>query len=132
MAFVKGQSGNPAGRPPGVGRIGMLRDRIAKHVPEIIDALVESAKKGDVSAAKLLIDRVLPVMRPAGVAAPMPGGVTADAVQRVVSSGDMAPSEGLAMLELQKAARYERNAERTVARGPSKIERDLQALLEGD
>lgn len=31
-----GESGNPNGRPPGVGEVTKLRDSIAAHLPEII------------------------------------------------------------------------------------------------
>ena len=58
--FVKGQSGNPAGRPKNCGVIAELRGSINQHVPEIIERLVKAAKSGDVLAAKLLLERVVP------------------------------------------------------------------------
>jgi len=65
--FVKGQSGNPSGRPPGTGVVAKLREAIQDEIPEIIDALVAAAKSGDVSAAKILIDKVVPTMKPVSV-----------------------------------------------------------------
>ncbi len=59
-----GQSGNPAGRPPGTGVIGKLRQSIEEHVPEIVGRLVEQAKGGDVAAARLLLERVMPPIKP--------------------------------------------------------------------
>lgn len=61
--FVKGQSGNPAGRPKNCGVIAELRGSINKHVPEIIEKLVIAAKAGDVQAAKLLLERVVPPVK---------------------------------------------------------------------
>ena len=63
--WQKGQSGNPAGRAPGSHNPStVLRLAIAEQVPAIIDTLVEAAKAGDVSAAKLLLSRVLPPLKP--------------------------------------------------------------------
>ena len=64
MAFVKGQSGNPQGRPKGIINQVELRQSIAKSVPDIIKALTEQATSGDVGGCKLLLDRVLPSLKP--------------------------------------------------------------------
>jgi hypothetical protein len=64
MGFKKGTSGNPAGRKPGtVTKVGKLRAGIEAHVPGILETLAELAKGGDVQAAKILLDRVLPALR---------------------------------------------------------------------
>lgn len=55
-----GESGNPNGRKPGTGKVTKLRDSIAEHLPDIINQLVRMAKIGDVQAAKLLLERVIP------------------------------------------------------------------------
>ena len=62
--FLPDQSGNPNGRPKGTGTIAKLREAIQDEIPEIINALVVAAKSGDVSAAKILIDKVIPTLRP--------------------------------------------------------------------
>jgi len=62
--FLPGQSGNPNGRPKGTGTIAKLREAIQEEIPEIIDTLVSAAKSGDVSAARILIDKVIPTLRP--------------------------------------------------------------------
>ena len=59
-----GQSGNPKGRPPGTGKVAKLRAGIAERVPEILDRLTEAALAGDVQAARLLLERVLPSIKP--------------------------------------------------------------------
>lgn len=58
-----GQSGNPNGRPPGSGEVAKMREAISSRLPEIIDSLVGKALEGDVSAARLLVERVIPPLR---------------------------------------------------------------------
>lgn len=86
--FRKGVSGNPNGRPkrPGLER---LREQIAEAVPDIVAVLVESAKAGDIQASRLLLDRVLPTLRP--VAAPVP----------VPLGSDLAQASGAVLVALQ-------------------------------
>ncbi len=69
--FQKGLSGNPRGRPRGTSKTEKLRHAIEAHVPEIIAAMVEKAREGDTAAAKLLIDRVVPTLRPTDQPAPV-------------------------------------------------------------
>ncbi|MFY8041849.1 MAG: DUF5681 domain-containing protein, partial [Rhodoferax sp.] len=38
-----GQSGNPKGRPAGVGKVAQIRAAIEEHVPELLKALVTKA-----------------------------------------------------------------------------------------
>ena len=59
-----GTSGNPQGRPVGTGELGRLRSSIAEHLPAIIDQLVSKALAGDSQAARLLLERVLPPLKP--------------------------------------------------------------------
>jgi hypothetical protein len=64
MAFKKGESGNPQGRPPGaVSRYTRLREQIAEHVPGILASMVSRAQEGDAQAARLLLERVLPPLK---------------------------------------------------------------------
>jgi hypothetical protein len=76
-----GQSGNPTGRPPGTGAIQKLREEIGAHIPGIIEQLVAQAKGGDVGAARLLLERVVPpvkaVEQPQAIDLPTDGDLTA-------------------------------------------------------
>lgn len=71
--FQKGQSGNPAGRKPGTGRTDKLRAAIDDDLPGIVTAMVEAAKAGDTRAAKLLLDRTMPALKPTAQPVKVPG-----------------------------------------------------------
>ena len=66
--FMKGQSGNPAGRTP-IAAGGKPNDvhgnraLINGHVPEIIEALAKEAKRGDIGAANTLMRYAMPTMQ---------------------------------------------------------------------
>jgi hypothetical protein len=65
--FTPGESGNPKGRPRGrKDRRAALRELIAPHVPAILDRVVQAALSGDMAAAKLLLERTVPALRPRG------------------------------------------------------------------
>jgi hypothetical protein len=64
MAFKKGQSGNPAGKPKGaLSRRTLLAKQLEAHMPDLISKVVELAKKGDTQALKICIDRGLPAKK---------------------------------------------------------------------
>lgn len=104
MKFVKGQSGNPAGRPKNSGALGDLRKSILDHVPDIITRLVINAKCGDVLAAKLLLERVLPPVKsieePVEFELAEQGNLTdhGNAILQAASDGDLTPSQASSLL----------------------------------
>lgn len=98
-----GESGNPKGRTPGSGTAGKLRAAIAGHLPEIIEQLVTKARAGDSQAARLLLERVLPPMRPVEQAQPilLPSGSLSDqgrAILAAIAAGQLAPGQGAQLL----------------------------------
>lgn len=64
MAFQKGVSGNPSGRPKGTtDKRTSLRAMLEPHAAELINKLLEQARDGNMQAMKLLIERLIPPMR---------------------------------------------------------------------
>ena len=70
--FEPGKSGNPKGRTAGKTPSTMLRKSIADDMPEIIKTLVSLAKGGDVQAARVLLDRVCPALKPQAMSISLP------------------------------------------------------------
>ena len=94
-----GQSGNPKGKPPGSGELQRLRATIAAEVPEILAKLVQAAKAGDIQAARLVLERVLPPIKAteqsAPITLPIDGTLTAKAtaVLAATAAGQLAPGQ---------------------------------------
>ena len=134
--FVKGQSGNPAGRPKGSrNRMSVLRESLvtAAEAREVVAKLVESAKAGDTQAASILMDRLWPKLKsqaPA-LAVPLPEGDLADqaeAVFREMASGMIPVADAGQMLtalasvvKIKESAEFEKRLrsleQRLLARG---------------
>jgi hypothetical protein len=57
--WKRGQSGNPAGRPPGFGEVARLRAQLAEALPEVLDAVVRAARSGDMQACRLIMERTI-------------------------------------------------------------------------
>jgi len=63
--FQKGQSGNPAGKPKGARhKTTLLAERLLlDDVEKIVNAVLTAARNGDMTAAKIILDRIAPVSR---------------------------------------------------------------------
>jgi hypothetical protein len=108
MTFQAGESGNPNGRPKGSRNrtTSVLRALIGNEAEDIIRVLVEAARNGNVSAAKVLLDRILPPARTGtgDVSLPLtseqPVTVAVDELIRAVSAGEVAPSDAAVIATL--------------------------------
>jgi len=101
--FQPGQSGNPRGRPRGIQTQAKLRNAIAEDMPAIIEAVTEAAKGGDIQAAKLLLDRVLPALKPQdqAVSLPLSDGLAASgrSILAAVGQSGVTPEQGFKLLQ---------------------------------
>ena len=99
-----GQTGNPKGRPPGQSEITRLRASLAGDVPDILAGLVMAAKGGDVQAARLILERILPPVKAIeqAVELQLPDGGTltnkASAVLSAAAAGDLAPGQAAQLI----------------------------------
>lgn len=98
MAFTKGTSGNPQGRPakPRAPGEAKLRADLLIQAPAILMALEERAKDGDVGAARVLLDRCLAPLRATEPPTPVPLGGLAEASRRIlegIEQGTLNPDQ---------------------------------------
>jgi hypothetical protein len=111
--FAKGNSGNPKGRPR--SEIVALRKQVADKAEAIIDQVVAKALDGDLAAAKLILDRIIPPLKP--VSAPVTGEITkaetlsgqAQAILTAAASGHL--SSDIAAQLIQSVANLSRIVE---------------------
>ncbi len=104
--FERGQSGNPAGKPPGARhRITVLAETLmADDAEAVVRAVVAAAKGGDMTAARLILDRISPPRRGCPVSFKLPTIETAADISKVltvvlasVACGDLTPDEATAI-----------------------------------
>ncbi len=103
MPFEKGQSGNPAGRPPGSrNRATLLMQSLMADDAEAIGRkTVAMAKEGDLTAIRLCLDRLAPKRKGTPVLFELPplespadAAAAAAKIAAGVASGELTPSEG--------------------------------------
>ena len=96
--FALGNKASP-GRPPGRGAVAEMRDALAADLGGIIDTVRAKAMAGDMQAARIILDRLVPSLRPVEIptAVSMPAGATlagqAQAVIDAAAAGELAPSQ---------------------------------------
>ena len=99
----EGESGNPAGRTPGSGQLQKLRSALAEDVPAILSSLVLEAKGGNINAARLILERVLPPLKAIeqGVELRLPEGTLtakAGALLEAAALGELTPAQAAQLI----------------------------------
>lgn len=99
-----GESGNPKGKPRGTGQLQKMRAALASDLPKILAKLATAAQGGDVQAARLILERVLPPIKAIEQAQTLTlraDGTLTDqgrAVLAAVAAGELAPGQGAQLL----------------------------------
>lgn len=91
-----GKTGNPRGRPPASAWVTKARANLRANVAPIIEAMQQRALAGDTAAARLLLERALPVLKAEGdaVRLPTPAGTLADQARGIMTqaaAGQLTP-----------------------------------------
>ena len=111
--FQPGQSGNTAGRPRQPKNDSTtIRNLIGQELPIIIASLITAAKNGDIAAAKILVDKSLPSVRPVSLATPIPALAAAqslsgkaDVILDSLASGDIGSDTAMTLMNTLGKAR---------------------------
>lgn len=107
--WKKGTSGNPRGRPKGSRNQATLLAMAAMEgeLKNVVRMVIDAAKGGDMAAARLVVDKLIPAVRERAVSIVLPAinGVDDCAIAQAkviaeVACGQLLPSEGEALASL--------------------------------
>ncbi|MBV9429897.1 MAG: hypothetical protein JO084_19440 [Bradyrhizobiaceae bacterium] len=138
MPFQPGQSGNPAGRPPGarnkVNR--MMEPAFQANGEAIIERLVEHAKAANPVALRLCVDRLVPLGKHRQIGFQLPPMRKADDVRAAIATihaalgdGDISSGEAADLLRVAEiSARMLREADNAPSGIAAQLARHEQAL----
>jgi hypothetical protein len=107
--FEAGVSGNPSGRPKGTvktsAKTDTLREALLAYAPGILNELVKAAKAGDIQAAKLVLERCIPALKPTeppiqfdGINEALTLIQQGEAVLAAIADGHITPGQGQTMM----------------------------------
>lgn len=155
MRFQPGQSGNPAGRPPGSlnKKTLAVEAELQEQAAEAAKNLIERAKAGDLAAMRMCLDRFAPTGRNRPVAIELPVIKTPEdaelaltVVTDELAAGELTISEATALVTLidrmlrvaermwkfqrarREAAEVDQEAPEAVAQAPQPAEKPVAPL----
>jgi hypothetical protein len=112
--FVKGQSGNPKGKPKGVRHTAtqITYALMEGNLQEVLETVIERAKNGDMAACRMILDKVLPNTKDRPVTINLPPindlngvGFAQAEILQAVATGDITPNEGEKIASIVEARR---------------------------
>ncbi|MDP2852083.1 MAG: DUF5681 domain-containing protein [Gallionella sp.] len=113
-AWKPGQSGNPKGKAAGSRNKAttMVLNLMETGAREITDAVITAAKGGDLTAARMVLDRLAPPAKERPVSLDMPdtgtaAGVSAaqEAILQAVATGELLPGEAATLAGIVEGRR---------------------------
>lgn len=113
-AWKPGQSGNPKGKAAGSRNkaTAMVLNLMETGAREITDAVITAAKGGDLTAARMVLDRLAPPAKERPVSMDMPdtgtaAGVSAaqEAILQAVATGELLPGEAATLAGIVEGRR---------------------------
>ncbi|WP_294534301.1 DUF5681 domain-containing protein [uncultured Rhodoblastus sp.] len=114
--FQKGRSGNPKGKPKGARhKSTILAEKLMEDEAEaVVRAIIAKAKDGDMTAARIVVERIAPVRKGRPINLTLPKIETADdlaaamaAIVGAMAEGKITPEEATAaagVLEVRRRA----------------------------
>lgn len=113
--FPPGKSGNPSGRPKGAysKATRVVQCLLAEQAEDVARVVLEAAKGGDLTAAKLVLDKLVPPAKDSPVSEPVelpeltPEGLpkAVALVVQSVAAGRLLPGEGQALIGMLEGLR---------------------------
>ncbi len=112
--FKPGKSGNPQGKPAGTRSKAtqLLLALMEGDAANITKAVIEAAKSGDLTAARIILDRLIPPAKERPITLNLPDTKTADgvsaaqsAILQAVASGELLPGEASTLSTIVESKR---------------------------
>ncbi|VVN47687.1 DUF5681 domain-containing protein [Pseudomonas fluorescens] len=99
--FAPGHSGNPGGRS---GQTQAIRAKLAEGAEAVTRKILAAAKKGDMQACRLILERLVPPMKPTSEPVQFDLDDTdlpsaARSIMRAVANGQLAPDQGKSLID---------------------------------